>query len=262
MKIAAFSPRLLTRMALLCGFLLFCASAQAEQSADNDVVSSGVELLTLQKGDISFHLTPQERDEWYVWNGLQPPNEVSCEANVVYPRITTSFPTADKVNAILLKMAEETRCSAELSNAWQQVHVAVLSGSLFSFHINRIPYPRGGNGSCHGNWESGIYDLESGRTVTLSDLVPEKNIQALRDYVIDYWRNYGQDGIKVEDYEIGQLEKRLQEKPLGFPIFYEKGRIWMDVNEFMVGCAGGNSYPVELPARLIAETPENKQLFQ
>lgn len=247
-----------------CALALFGASAHAEEAeklcttiTDREctalppVTAKGdlrVEVLARRRS-VSFRLTGDESEEDFKSSCSQ--GKCSCQEDVQHFDFKGPVPGFRQVNAAEMAAAAKTKCSIENSNVWRQARHFAVSKRFVSTGFFEMEYCHACNGSCHGAVALTTYDAQTGRVLTLRDALKADAVKALKRHMID--AALKTTATKDEgDYVRKQLGAELDQRPLlERGIYVENGTVYVDIDSFVFGCAGGSFLAVAVPRAML-----------
>ncbi|MEQ1789853.1 MAG: hypothetical protein ABL857_05355, partial [Rickettsiales bacterium] len=192
-----------------------------------------------------------------------PDKNCTCEENVAYLQFGGKAKGAEKINAQEKKQAEKYKCNVDNATVQHIPEFSYASSDLISIAMYNLEYGRTSGGSCHGNHQFVTYDAETGNEYKLKDIVGESNVPSVHDVLVNgFIRHYAEpDAAEIKDKNKYQrymegikksLQRYFMREPLekaGFIV--ENGKLYVNIGEFMLSCAGGSFYPAELPEKFI-----------
>jgi hypothetical protein len=216
-----------------------------------------VEILT-QKRELSF--VPGPDDEPCHGGG-------KCVCGEVIEHLDFKGPVHAfrEVNAAEMRAAAAAaKCSVENSTVTRSIEHYLVSPHFISIAAFELEYCHSCGGSCHGTTVLSTYDAANGRLLRVGEVVKPDQVEALRRFMADDFaaKNFGD-----EDRAGGRkklLVEELARRPLkDAGIYVENGTVFVDLDSFAMGCAGGSFHPIAVPvvmltpaiARLVADAP-------
>jgi hypothetical protein len=175
-----------------------------------------------------------------------------CSADVVYP-VLTGKEASPAVNTALKKIAQGYVCTKELAITSLGYEVVFNSDQIVSIVFDGYGRATGGQGSCHSQVLAITANTGAGKVYKLEDVLKREESQAITDSMVNYVTTYfasrasKEDASRLESSVRQSLKERLWN--LGF---YLKDRLlFVDLDEYILSCAEGPSFPVPIPSRFI-----------
>ena len=168
-----------------------------------------------------------------------------CEATVQYVRLEGREAGLATINAIERRDANGYTCSPDMASVARRVIAVSTSPDRVSIVTHTLMYCQGCGGSCHGNFELATYDARSGARVVVRDVVRADDLDALPDTLA---------GLFVARYGSDVDTRRRVRHAFATPdvgqagVYVESDKTWVNVDDFVFGCAPGNFFPVPIPA--------------
>jgi hypothetical protein len=189
------------------------------------------------------------REEFASYCGKGP---CECVEVVQYLDFKGPVPGFRQVNAVEHAAAQRVRCSVDNSDVHRQALQFAVSARFISTAFFELEYCHGCGGSCHGNTKLATYDAQTGRALAIGDWLKPGAVEALRQHMIQYvLKTYATE--EDATYVRTQLAQELAARKIVDEGFYvENGTLYVDIDSFVLGCAGGSFYPVAVPRELIA----------
>lgn len=174
-----------------------------------------------------------------------------CSEHVQFFEFKGPHPGFRAINDIERSAAGKTQCSLENANINRDALAFAISPHLISTAISELEYCHGCGGSCHGSTKLATYDEQDGRLLHVGDFLKPGAADALRRHMIEFViANYGADA--GEAYIRKQLGDELAHRSLlDEGIYAEHGKLYLNLDSFVLGCAGGSFYPIPIPAELL-----------
>jgi hypothetical protein len=175
-----------------------------------------------------------------------------CNENIEYLDFKGAYPGFRQVNAAEHAAAIRQRCTVELSDVDRQIVRYEVTHRIVSIAAFELEYCHTCGGSCHGTTALAAFDAETGVTLRVRDALKPGAADALRRHMINFIvAKFGADA--GEAYVRKQLGDELSRRPLlDEGLYAEKGTLYVNLDSFVLGCAGGSFYPVPVPPALIA----------
>jgi len=262
-------PRFL--LACACALLLAAGTARAEGAptacasiADRDcpplprVTAKGnlrVEVVT-RKRRVLIPLAGAATEEDYT--DSCPDGKCECTEIVQYFDFKGPVPGFRQVNADEFARAAKAKCSVDNSNVTREARRFAVSDAFVSTAFYELEYCRTCGGSCHGRTTLSTFDAQTGRALVLRDVLRPDAVAPLRAHMANYAAKAYADEVD-RPAQRGFLAQELAQRPLlddGF--FVEDGKVFVDLDSFAFGCAGGSFYPVPVPPAMLTSAAAAK----
>lgn len=155
------------------------------------------------------------------------------------------------INDVERSAAGKTQCSLENASVTRDAVAFAISPHLISTAISELEYCHGCGGSCHGSTKLATYDEQDGRLLHVGDFLKTGAADALRRHMIEFAiAKYG--AAAGDAYIRKQLGEELARRSLlDEGIYAEHGTLYINLDSFVLGCAGGSFYPIPIPAELL-----------
>lgn len=238
--------------------LLFILSALGiATAAESTSMTQQYQVIQVQQGEIKFPISAADRriliDDGYTIAEKQ--HDVSCQADVKAVALDErQFPGSRRLNDLILKQAQAAACAKEFREAKFIPESIVLENNLISILFYRLQYPAGGNGSCHGGWQTVTADVRGGYVYMLSDLLDDKQLSAFYVYMSEKLSQLGEPDSRPSTKSIDLIIEELKNNPDKFGFYLQQGKLFLEVNSFLLSCAEGNHFPVEIPLQFIRKS--------
>ena len=199
-------------------------------------------IVQLQKGIISFDLTPDDLDEngkpedWLI---LNQDGKLTCNADVSTVVISGASSSIIRINRTLRDFAEQARCTHDQDISDLIPKVTYISPEAVSLSFERTEYGKGANGSCHTHSEYLNFDLESGVQYRLPDILRSDAFPKIRqDILTSFLKDPG-----INQKDLGELLDR-EFWAMGF--FIKDHKLYVDLDSYLKSCVEGPFFPVEI----------------
>lgn len=183
-----------------------------------------------------------------------PESKCTCTADIKYLHFEGNSALIKKINQKEKQEANESECSINEESVVRRPDFVYTSNSFISTAIFNMQYCRECGGGCHGNTSLSTYNVATGQKYILSDIMDSKDLSKLRkDLKILFIKNY------VSEDPIGYVKKFLQEDinstvNLDLDLYVENDKIYININDFILGCSEGSFYPLPIPKKYIRPT--------
>ncbi len=237
------------------------------------------ENIILSEGDIVFRLRPADKE---YSERFCPSDRCVCESELEYVRITSVSQGVRLINRRLRADAEKARCTYLQGLASMDQEVTHLSSHSVSIVEISESESLGANGSCHQAVAVHTYELATGKEYLLGDIISPSSLSQLRlslpasvaaehnrqanESAYEQWKANTPPGWKnaykpylepAEDLAHEEQEARRKldslsdQDLLNAAIFIKNNHLFININDYIFGCAGGMFHPAEIPASLI-----------
>lgn len=270
--------------AILCaiGALCFCRSAGSQTIPK-------YKNLDLSQ-DLAFHLKPDDKE---FHERFCPSDRCVCKSDIQYVRITSESQGVRLINQRLRADAEKARCVYLQAVASMEQEVTHLSAHVVSVVELAESLNIGAQGSCHQSVAVHTYELATAKEYLLGDIINPSSLSKLRetlpasiaaehdrqDHEVDYeqWKANPpagrKDGYKpyvepaedfARDVETGRrkVDSLSDRDLLRAPIFIKNTHLFININDYIFGCAGGTFHPAEIPASMITLPSIQRELHK
>lgn len=245
-------------------FLLAGGGARAEDAPScTSILARDCEPLTgiTARGDLrvevfvreqttSFPLSPDDED--YV--GSCEDGKCECDEDVQWLEFKGPVSGFAQVNAAERAASQKTKCSVDNANVMRHPMHYAVSPRVVSTAVFELEYCRTCGGSCHGATALATYNAKTGAAYRVRDVVKPNALTALRRHMVDAGlAAYLPKGQHASERKI--LVPEIERRGAGLldqGVYVENGKVYVDLDYFLNGCADGSFYPVALPAQLIA----------
>lgn len=220
------------------------------------IIARGVDVKLVFSGkkNIDYPLTEELQKEF---EGMAieycPDKKCTCEESVGYLQFGGQTRGVKIINTKEKKRAENYKCSIANGVIWRLPQFAYASANLVSVEVQNMEFGRGAGGSCHGNHDFITYDAETGNEYKLKDIVIENSFPAignalLADFISRYARS---DTFDLEGIKKMVLEYVAADSLEHYGFVVENGKLYTNIGGFILSCADGNFFPVEVPEKFI-----------
>lgn len=248
-------------------FLLLTAAggAQAEGDAGScaSILARDCEPLTgvTARGNLRVEVFVRESTAKYPmapddenYAGSCEDGKCECDEDVRWLEFKGPVPGFTQVNAAERAASKKTACSAENANVMRHPMQYAVARQTVSTAAFELEYCRTCGGSCHGATALATYNSKTGAAYRVRDVVKPNSLAALQKHMVDAGlAAYQPPGQHESERKI--LVPEIQRRGaalLDQGVYVEKGKVYVDLDYFLNGCADGSFYPVALPAQLIA----------
>ena len=251
----------------LCAAAVFAAFgvAHAEGKVCMSILESGEDCAPLPrvtaKGDLRVEVITRKRSLTFalrkddeIYEDLAPScpgGKCACDEHVQYFDFKGPVPGFRQVNDFEMRAAAGTKCSIENSNVAREAMHFAVSARFVSTAIYQLEYCHGCGGSCHGTTVLATYDAQSGKSLHLRDVLKPGAEGALAAQLAD---DFVQASVDAPEraWTREQLVKELSARRLLEEGFYvENGRIYANLDSFVMSCAAGSFFPVAVRPAMI-----------
>jgi len=213
---------------------------------------------------------PQDENNCFHWSSDGTPSyspTCSCDEYVQAFSLLGDTAAIRKINAADAAQAKEVHCSHQYALASRSIVKINVSRQLLSKVIRTSVRFQSDGGACHGDYTLETYDLESGHHYKLSEIVNKTPKSELDQAVLSGFSRLYQarwDGKSTADPRSEEENKKTYQSAMAATRSYlrtmdpgttgvmiEKNKVWINIPEFLFGCASGNLYPVSLPNHLL-----------
>src|SRR5262249_50509200 len=163
---------------------------------------------------------------------------------VEYLEFKGPHPGFRQVNAAEHAAGTRQRCTVELADADRQIVRFEVSPNLVSIAAFELDYCHTCGGSCHGTTYLTTYDPPNRVALHVRDVLKPGAVDALRRHMIDFIiKTYGTP--ESEAYLHKQLPEELARRSLlDEGVYAERGRLYINLDSFVLGCADGSFHPI------------------
>ena len=209
-----------------------------------------VEILA-RKRSVSFSLATADEDLREELGPSCPKGRCGCVEGVEYLDFKGPVPAFRQINAAERAIAAKAKCSIENANVMREVRRFAVSARLVSVAAFELEYCHTCGGSCHGRGVLATYDTKDGRALAVRDFLKADAVEALQRHMLEYVLQNYTEAVDREP-ERPRIAKELAARSrLDDGFFVEDGVVYVDLDSFVLGCAGGPFYPVPVPAELL-----------
>jgi hypothetical protein len=175
-----------------------------------------------------------------------------CSADVVYPALVAKD-GSPAVNAALKKIAEGYACTAETAITRLRYDVTFNLGEIVSVVFDGYGRATGGQGSCHSQVLSLTANWKTGQVYKLADVLNAKEGQAITDSMVSYVMTYFGSRASKDDARRLEVSVRqsLKERLWNLGFYLKDRLLYVDLDDYILSCAEGPSFPVPIPSRFI-----------
>lgn len=230
-----------------------CASITARECEPLTGVTARGDLrveVFVREGTAKYPMSPD--DESYV--GSCEDGHCECDEDVQWLEFKGPVPGFAQVNAAEVASSKKTACSAENDNVMRHPMHYAVSRQTVSTAAFELEYCRTCGGSCHGSTALATYNSKTGTAYRVRDVVKPNSLAALQKHMVDAGlAAYQPKAQHASERKILVPEiKRRGKALLDQGVYVENGKVYVDLDYFLNGCADGSFYPVALPAKLIS----------
>ncbi len=212
----------------------------------------------------------QDENNCFNWSNDGTPSyspTCSCDEYVQAFSLLGDTAAIRKINAADAAQAKAVHCSHQYALASRSIVKINVSRQLLSKVIRTSVRFQSDGGACHGDFTLETYDLGSGHHYKLSEIVNKTPKSELDQAVLSSFSRLYQarwDGKSTADPRSEEENKKTYQNAMAATRSYlrtmdpgttgvmiEKNKVWINIPEFLFGCASGNLNPVSLPNHLL-----------
>ncbi len=175
-----------------------------------------------------------------------------CSADVVYP-VLIGKDKSSVVNKAMKKIADGYACTAGMAITQLRYEVTFNTPEIFSVVFDGYGRGTGGQGSCHSQVLPMTANGKTGQVYKLSEVLNRDEEAAIRDGIVDYAATYFASRANAD--EVGRLKDQvrsiLQERLWALGFYLRDRQLFVDLNDYILGCSEGPSFAIPIPSRYI-----------
>lgn len=236
------------------------ANARPSTCAPRAIADEGVALRVeiLRDGEKDFpnpHKSGDEENQCWKWGENSErvyESSCHCREKVEFLHLDRAGSFGGQFNSAERKRAEGFQCSSEFAYVDRVVVSAAANKHFMSAVTRELFYGQGSAGSCHGHYEFSTYDLSTGQSRLLTDMVDETALSRLPEILAnDFVQRHGAESSDKNRLKQQVIEALKKNDPKKTGIYVELGKVWLNVDEWIFSCADGNFHPVLLPESIL-----------
>ena len=195
----------------------------------------------------------------YMRAACQPKNRgrCVCDAKVAYPVISGGA-HAGALNDAFRRIAAGYRCNADTAVARLDYEITFNDRkATVSIVFTGTQRNHGDGGSCHSDVKAVTADLRTGRFIALDEVLDRTKEAAIRESMASYLKA---EHLDRQAYDVDDLKRQVQD--LGKRVaggfwtrgfFIRQGQVFVDIDDYLLGCSAGPSFPVPIPSRYLTD---------
>ena len=236
------------------------------------------ETVVLSHGDVKFPMQPPDKEQY---ERYCPLDVCTCESDVSYVRLRApaNSNALALINRALKAEASKVQCTYPDATDSMQQEITHLSARFVSVVERSYSQQIATGGSCHGSSAVHTFDLSSGKEYVLAEIISRLSLASLRSTLptsIVKEHNRQEDEFAEAEEKANSLSHHTppvespenlardlksaraglaalrDEQLLTSPIFIQRGRVFINIEDYLFGCVGGPFHPAEVPTSLIA----------
>ena len=178
-----------------------------------------------------------------------------CDADIAYPTLAGD-PGSEAVNAAFKKIADGYACSKEMAITKLHYEEPFRVAHIISVKFDGYERTHGGQGACHSQVLAITANSETGHVYTLAEVLDREQEAGIRNSIVAYVTTYFLETPSNENAELRSSALRMLQNDLDRNFwtsgFYLRDRqLFVDLNDYILGCSEGPSFAVPIPARYI-----------